>query len=218
MKKSAFLLFFIFSLCVGSAYANSNVKIFPKPGTVALVFDDGPDPATTLKILQILKKYNIKATFNLIGYYAENYPGIVRKIASQGHSIGNHSLSHLDLTKVNKKAIKYEVGKASRILEGILKRKVYCMQPPYLRTSYIVGETLQQYGLTTMPSPVQSYDYAQIGTRAMINHTVDIARSGSIILLHDTRPRTIAALPMIIQGIKKKGLGFDVICVPKKVG
>lgn len=216
MKKIT-IIFIIINLCFCLGFAKTTkVRVFPKPGTVALIFDDGPDPATTLKLLQVLKKYNVKATFDLIGYYAQNYPYLVKQIAKEGHSIANHSLSHLDLTKVSKQGLQDSIRGATKIIEGIIKRKIYCLEPPFLSTSYKVGVSMQRNHLRKVPAPLDSYDYVQIGTQAFINHTIKAARPGAIILLHDARPRTIAALPEIIKGIRRKGLGFSVICVPEK--
>lgn len=215
--KKILCIFTLLSLIPTFAVAHTEpaVRVFPLPGTVTLVFDDGPDPATTFKILEVLGRYKVKANFNLIGYYAQNYPVLVKEIVKQGHVVGNHSLSHLDLTKVSTEALKSEIGKSKKILEQLTKKKVYCLEPPFMRTNYKVAQYQNNYNLRKMPAPVDSYDYMPISTKKFIDHVVDSAISGSLILLHDSRPRTIAALPVIIEGIRSKGLGFSVICVPE---
>src|SRR5690349_16404423 len=85
------------------------VQKLPAPGTVALTFDDGPNPVYTRQILAILKKNNIKATFFVVGVNAQKYPDVIKEIHEQGHVIASHSLTHPMLTKISDAQLQKEV-------------------------------------------------------------------------------------------------------------
>src|ERR1700678_1620305 len=105
-------LLFSFTLCLisSSVFADpGDVRKLPLKGTVALTFDDGPTEKYTPQILAILKKYNIKATFFMVGMNAKNHPDMVQQVLADGHAINNHSQTHPMLTKLNDKQLQWEV-------------------------------------------------------------------------------------------------------------
>ena len=115
MKFKKLILSSILCLVSYTTFAATNtVSIIPTKGTVALTFDDGPTEIYTPQILAILKKYNIKATFFMVGMNAKNHPDIVKQVANDGHAIDSHSLTHPLLTKLNDKQL--------HNIEGIQKK------------------------------------------------------------------------------------------------
>jgi peptidoglycan-N-acetylglucosamine deacetylase len=97
---------------------------------IAMTFDDGPHPILTPRLLDILKARGIKATFFLIGQNAAAHPDIVRRIAAEGHEIGNHSWSHRQLTKLNPAALRQELERTSSTIAELIGKPVLVMDHP----------------------------------------------------------------------------------------
>src|SRR3990167_2585805 len=104
-----FFLFFSFGICA-KTQAIDTTRIHALPKTVALTFDDGPSPIYTPQVLAILKKYNIKATFFVVGVNAKKYPEIIKEIHAEGHVVASHSLTHPMLTKLSNAELQKEVA------------------------------------------------------------------------------------------------------------
>ena len=98
---------------------------------VAITFDDGPDPEWTPKILDVLKKKGVKATFFLIGVEVEKYPGVAKRIFDEGHEIGNHTFTHPDISNISKRYFEVELNLTERLFESKLGVKPVLMRPPY---------------------------------------------------------------------------------------
>ena len=112
-------------------------RLFPKlmgvrhPSQVALSFDDGPDPVSTPKVLELLEKANVKATFFMLGEMVERYPGVARQVVSAGHEIGVHGLEHKNSLLRSPRTTGYDMAKAKQIIEDVTGAKVKLMRPPY---------------------------------------------------------------------------------------
>jgi peptidoglycan-N-acetylglucosamine deacetylase len=197
--------------------ANENtVRINPEKGTVALTFDDGPTATFTPQILAILKKYNIKATFFMVGMSAARYPEIVREVFAEGHAIDSHSQTHPLLTKLNDINLYKEVVTPQNVIFKIIGKKPVCLRYPFGASNSHVREFIRAQGITPVAMGFNSFDYNTPGTQKIVDWTLKNVHSGTVILLHDgfaKRQQTVEALPQIIEGIKKKGLGFSTICV-----
>ena len=98
---------------------------------IALTFDDGPHPRYTEQLLDGLKERNVVATFFVTGENAQNYPNIIRREQEEGHLIGNHTYSHIQLTSGNRETFREELVKTNEILENITGEKVSFVRPPY---------------------------------------------------------------------------------------
>lgn len=218
IKNLVSFFLFLLSLNIYAATNNSSADQIRKvalPGTVALTFDDGPHPTYTPQILAILKKYNVKATFFLVGMNAENYPELVKKIHDEGHVIGSHTMTHPMLTKISEANLDNEIARPSQILKNILGTKPKCLRYPYGASNKHVREEISSHGMTPLPMGFNSFDYERPGAKKIVNWVLKNSYSQQVILMHDgfaKREQTVAALPEIIEGIKKKGLGFSTIC------
>jgi cellulose synthase/poly-beta-1,6-N-acetylglucosamine synthase-like glycosyltransferase/peptidoglycan/xylan/chitin deacetylase (PgdA/CDA1 family)/spore germination protein YaaH len=197
--------------------------------TLALTFDDGPDPTWTPKILSILKKEHVPGTFFMIGAQVADYPGIVRDVYAQGHEIGSHSFTHPNMAHVSEERVRLELAATQRAFEAVLGRSVVLFRPPYNADSepHSYGEIMpiavaneQGYvvaGETIDPNDWETIRQAADGTRIkltgdMITKEI-LARSdyGQAILLHDgggDRSATVAALGPAIEALKAKGYRF----------
>jgi peptidoglycan/xylan/chitin deacetylase (PgdA/CDA1 family) len=196
--------------------ADNTVRKNPLKGTVALTFDDGPTEEFTPQILAILKKYNIKATFFMVGMNAKNHPDIVKQVLAEGHAINSHSLTHPMLTKLNDVQLHREVAMPQTIIFGITGKKPACLRYPFGASNEHVRAVIHAEGIMPVPMGFNSFDYTRPGVEKIVSWVLKNAYSGQVILMHDgfaNREQTVAALPLIIEGIKKKGLGFSQICV-----
>ena len=207
-------------LCLFSWYAfaldESTVRKTALKGTVALTFDDGPTVKYTPEILAILKKYNIKATFFMVGMNAKAHPEIVKMVLADGHAINNHSMTHPMLTKLNDKQLYIEVTEPQTIINNIIGKKPVCLRYPYGASNSHVRSVIRANGMVPTPMGWNSFDYDRPGVDKIVSWVMKNAISGQVFLFHDgfdKREQTVAALPQIIEGIKKKGLGFSQICV-----
>src|SRR5437899_2581733 len=117
------LLISIILLVLPIVVFSQDVRTKPLPGTVALTFDDGPNPIYTPQILAILKKYNIKATFFMVGTNAHKYPEMVKLVLADGHAINNHTLTHPMLTKLNDEQLHKEITTPQVIIYNIIGKK-----------------------------------------------------------------------------------------------
>ncbi len=213
-------LFFLSFLVSTQLFANENhsldsVRKTPLPGTVALTFDDGPAPIYTQEILAILKKYHIKATFFMVGTNAKKYPELVKEIHEQGHVIASHSQTHPMLTKLSEAQLKYEIATPSQIIDHIIGIKPKCLRYPFGMSNEHVRQEIRDYGMVPVPMGFNSFDYERPGTEKIVSWVLKNVYSKQIFLFHDgydKREQTVAALPQIIEGIQKKGLGFSTIC------
>jgi peptidoglycan/xylan/chitin deacetylase (PgdA/CDA1 family) len=195
--------------------ANNALRTVGSKGTVALTFDDGPNPIYTRQILAILKKYNVKATFFMVGMNAKRYPDVVKEVLADGHAINSHSQTHPMLTHLNDTQLTKEVAMPSAIINDIIGKKPLCLRYPYGASNNHVREVIREHGMTPVPMGFNSFDYDRPGTDKIVSWVLKNSYSKQVILMHDgfdKREQTVAALPRIIEGIRAKGLGFSQIC------
>ena len=216
MIKKVMVTILVCMFPLASLAMENAVRKNPLPGTVALTFDDGPTEQFTPKILAILKKYHIKATFFMVGMNARNHPDVVEQVLAEGHAIDSHSLSHVMLTKLNNNQLYKEVVTPQNIIDNITGKKPVCLRYPYGASNLHVREFIQSQGIVPVPMGFNSFDYDRPGVDKIVSWVLKNVQSGQVILLHDgfaKREQTVAALPRIIEGVQKKGLGFSQICV-----
>jgi cellulose synthase/poly-beta-1,6-N-acetylglucosamine synthase-like glycosyltransferase/peptidoglycan/xylan/chitin deacetylase (PgdA/CDA1 family)/spore germination protein YaaH len=191
-----------------------------KTNQVALTFDDGPSPRYTGKILDVLRKYNAKATFFIIGQEGNLYPGILRREIREGHDIGNHTFTHPNLEKISPRRALLEINATERLLESKLGRKTLIFRPPYGEdvepstpaqiTSLLEISRKGYYtiGLGADPLDWENPPADEIARRVI--HGVESGQ-GNIVLLHDgggDRTQTLTALPVILKTLQSRGYSF----------
>lgn len=180
--------------------------------SVALTFDDGPSP-DTLKILDLLRSANIKATFFLIGENVEKYPEIARRIAEEGHEIGNHSFSHPIFLFCTSDKTRRELKKTQEVIRKITGITPLNARPPCGVRSKAYFATAQELGLRTIQWSDVGFDWKKISSERIARNILETVQSDSIILLHDgdsagkrTRRATVEVVPLILEGLQSKGL------------
>jgi peptidoglycan/xylan/chitin deacetylase (PgdA/CDA1 family) len=189
------------------------------PKAVALTFDDGPNPTYTPKILAILHRFHIKATFFLIGYEAQKYPSLVKKEQAAGMTIGDHSWSHPispALAALPPIQIQAQIQKASDYL-GSLGATPYLFRPPGGSYDQTVVQDALRLGMRTIIWTVDPKDWTPgIKAKTIVKRVLSNVHAGSIVLMHDgggDRSATVRALPEIIKGIRKMGL--KLVTIPR---
>jgi cellulose synthase/poly-beta-1,6-N-acetylglucosamine synthase-like glycosyltransferase/peptidoglycan/xylan/chitin deacetylase (PgdA/CDA1 family)/spore germination protein YaaH len=196
---------------------------------VVISFDDGPDPQWTPKILDILKKYNVKAVFFTIGLEAEKYPSLLKRVYREGHEIGNHTFTHPDISNISPYYARIELNLTERLLAAKLGIKPVLFRPPYSvdqepDTADEVRplELTQSMGYITVGDKIDPDDWREDPRptpEQTTNAVMDQLGRGSVILLHDgggNRSNTVKALPMIIEGLRARG--YEIISVHELLG
>ncbi len=172
---------------------------------VALTFDDGPHYKYTPMLLDELKKRDVKATFFVLGMNAETNYEIVKRMAEEGHVIGNHTYSHKNLFCLKEEAIKKEIMKTNDIIETLTGSS-----PKYFRPSYgnynsnIVNLANMQVVLWN----VDSLDWKSKNSNRITNRVLNKVQDGSIILMHDIYKSSVKAAIKIIDKLQSEGYKF----------
>jgi peptidoglycan/xylan/chitin deacetylase (PgdA/CDA1 family) len=179
------------------------------PAEVALTFDDGPNPAATPQLLELLARYEVRATFFLIGNHVRRQPELAREIAAAGHVIGNHTMTHPWLSWQRERRIRAELADTNALLEDTLGRPIQLFRPPHGARRPLVLCEAAALGLQTVNWNIIAHDWRpQPSERIVEKIRNGIARNtsygrGSNILLHDggmNQPRipTIGATERVI--------------------
>ena len=183
----------------------------PSRKWIALTFDDGPHPGTTPRLLSILKEYDVKATFFLVGMMAEAHPELVMEQSDAGHLIANHTYHHVNLLKIPEKYIGVELETCSLILEDITGKRPRFFRPPGGNYSPAVTKIAGQLGYTTVLWNNNPGDCAGTENRSVEAKLMRRISRGGIILLHDGVQGTLEILPKILSALKREGYSFVTI-------
>ena len=204
---------------------------------IAITFDDGPDPEWTPKILDVLRKENVKATFFVIGLEAQKFSSLTQRIYGEGHEIGNHTFTHPDISVISPQLMKLELNLTERLFASSLGTKTILFRAPYSvdqepDTADQVKplELTQSLGYITVGDRIDPNDWRTNPSRSAEEITAEVLRHlppcgpnpgacGNILLLHDgggDRHATVEALPEIIAGIRARG--FELVPVSQLLG
>ncbi len=197
------------------------------PKTLALTFDDGPDPAYTPAILRILKEKGVKATFFIIGANAEAHPALLQRILNEGHEVGNHTFTHPNLAETSPEADRIEYNATQKLFEALTGRRMVLFRPPYLgdaepvnKDEIIPVQIAQDQGYLTIGVHVDPFDWQQPSHQEMMARILaavtdpDPDTRGNIILLHDSggdRTKTVELLPGLIDDLRARGYKFVLV-------
>jgi len=183
------------------------IKGDPTCKMIALTFDDGPHPEWTLRLLDVLRQNQVKATFFVVGKMVDRYPDLIRAEISDGHQIANHTYHHLNLSNLSDE----EVDQEYRMCDDSVFRATgihmkYC-RPPGGQYDHDVIKATERLGLTTVLWTDDPGDYAKPGD-SVLEKRLNHIHNGSIVLLHDGIQQTIDILPDLIKALRKKGYRF----------
>jgi len=184
--------------------------------TIYLTFDDGPTPEITERVLEILDKHQIKATFFCIGDNVRKHPEIVQKILSKQHSVGNHTYSHLKGWKTPTKTyISNSEACRMKLNSQFTIQNSQIFRPPYGKITPWQSFKLRKLGYKIIMWDVLSKDYdASISAEKCYENVIQNVSSGSIIVFHDStkaKENILNSLEKTIETLKSKGFNFEKI-------
>jgi peptidoglycan/xylan/chitin deacetylase (PgdA/CDA1 family) len=216
------------ALLGGAAYGafHRNSPLFGRPMTrapglpgervVALTFDDGPNPDATPPILDALAARGVKATFFILGRHAERWPELVRRIAVEGHTVANHGYFHRKLHFKSPAYVRDDLSRGTRAIERACGVRPRFFRAPHGFRSPWVTAIARSLGQRTVGWSLGVWDSDRPGADVIAQRTVDGARPGSILLLHDgdgydaagDRVQTAQAVPLIVDRLRDQGYRF----------
>lgn len=192
----------LFGMKTSHTEVSAEIKEAPK---IAITFDDGPKEGITSKLLEGLKERDVKATFFLIGEYAEENPELVKRIYDEGHIIGNHTYSHVNITRLSDEEAAEELNKTDEVIYEITGEHIRYVRPPF-------GVWQKDLELCMEVLPVMwsidPLDWTTENVDEIVNKVVTDAEENGIILLHDCYESSVDAALRIIDILKREGYEF----------
>ncbi|EOH95970.1 hypothetical protein UAY_03396 [Enterococcus moraviensis ATCC BAA-383] len=174
----------------------------PNKKYISLTFDDGPNPETTPRLLDILKEKSVKATFFMLGQNVVKHEALVKRVAEEGHEVASHSYSHPQLTGVDAQRVKDEVQKTDKAIYHAIGKLPTDFRPPYgavnKDVAMIIGKPIIQWS-------VDSQDWQSHNAQSIIKRIDDTAYNDTIVLMHDIHPETVDAVSTVIDHLRKEG-------------
>ena len=215
----SFVIVFANLVCFISAKGESNITTSKEyyfcknnENKIALTFDDGPHPKQTYKILNILEKYGIKATFFVVGINAKNYPEPLKAVAKSGHEIGNHTFSHRYVKGKDPDRISEELESCNEIIQSICGVKPTLFRAPgglMDEISVSNSQAFEQYDIIYWSIDTLDWDHHQ--PEEIASKVLSTIKSGDIVLMHDYigyNSPTAEALELIIPELLNRGYKF----------
>ena len=181
---------------------------------IALTFDDGPSAVWTPALLDGLKERGVKATFFLIGENADKNPEIVKRMAEEGHLIGNHTYHHVELIKVSENEARLELADTSAVIVRITGKEPEYMRPPFGTWQRKLEQDIQMLPVLWTIDPL---DWTTENQDEIVNKVVTEAEENDIILLHDCYDSSVEAALRIVDRLLAEGFDFvrvDELLIP----
>ena len=206
----------------GTWYRNSWIfgpALSRLPGSdrvASITFDDGPNPLATPRILDVLKREDVRATFFVLGRHADRWPDLVKRVADEGHQIGNHGWHHRKLHRRTPAYVRDDLTKGTDSIARACGVHPTVFRAPHGFRSPWVTPIARSLGQRTIGWSLGVWDSTRPGVDEIVKRTLDGMRPGSILLLHDgdgydpdgDRQQTAEALPGIIGGLRTRGFSF----------
>lgn len=198
------LLFFIYF--IRQAGVMTKTTAIPQDEKkIALTFDDGPHPQFTEELLDGLKERGVQATFFVTGEHAELHPDIIKRMSEEGHVIGNHTYSHIQLTSANRETFKQELIKTNQILEEITGEEVLYVRPPYGTWDKSFEAELNMFPVLWNVDPL---DWCSSDVSGVVRKVLKNSDENDIILMHDYYETSVKAALQVVDELQKQGYTF----------
>lgn len=172
---------------------------------IAITFDDGPHPSYTEELLDGLRERGIRATFFVTGEHAQLHPDIIRRMQEEGHLIGNHTYSHMQLRRGNRETFKAELIKTNEILEEITGQEVLYVRPPYGSWDKSFESELNMFPVLWTVDPL---DWCSSNADCIARKIVSNAEENDIILMHDYYDSSVKAALQAVDELTEEGYTF----------
>lgn len=177
----------------------------PEVKRVALTFDDGPHPTYTEQLLDGLAERNVKVTFFVTGENAALHPDIIKRIHDEGHLIGNHTYSHIQLTSSNREQFRDELIQTNELIQSITGDEVQYVRPPYGSWDKKFETELNMFPVLWNVDPL---DWCSSNADRVANSVINEVTENSIILMHDYYDSSVKAALIIVDELTKRGYEF----------
>ena len=178
---------------------NDNLK------KIAITFDDGPHPSYTEQLLDGLKERGVHATFFVTGEHAGLHPEIIKRMQNEGHLIGNHTYSHIQLTKNNREDFKEELIMTNKVIKEITGEEVQYVRPPYGSWDKSFEKELNMFPVLWTVDPL---DWSSKNVTGITRKIVTNTKENDIILMHDYFETSVTAALKAIDELQEKGYTF----------
>lgn len=198
------LLFFIYFIRQAGEVQES-MTLPQEKKKIALTFDDGPHPKYTEALLDGLKDREIQVTFFVTGEHAKIHPDIIERMNKEGHSIGNHTYSHMQLTRENRERFKKELIETNQLLTEITGKEIIFVRPPYGAWDKSLETELNMIPVMWNVDPL---DWCSSDVSGVVNRVLEKAEENSIILMHDYYETSVMAALQIVDILQKEGYSF----------
>ena len=189
----------------GASYRKVNIEA----PYIAMTFDDGPHASNTPRLLDILRARNVRATFYVVEPNVKRYPHIMQRIVAEGHEIGNHTITHRNLTKLSDQAIRHELGQTHNAIISVTGVAPQTMRPPFGALGARQREMIRrEFGYPAVFWSVDPEDWKRPGVGVVTRRLVEGATPGGILLAHDIHAPTISAVPGVLDELLRRGYRF----------
>ncbi len=224
-KKTRLCLFLGVLLAVQCLFlpATAQTEVYRSVKTdgmqIAITFDDGPHPMQTRRILEILDRYAVKATFFMVGVNVVNYPTVAAEVIARGHEVGNHTYSHDRLKELSGEAISREIGLCEDVLEELFEYRPHLFRPPQGAISTFVEHCTEHHDYTMILWSLDTRDWECRNTDAIVESVLSNIKPGDIILMHDyigRESKTPEALEILLPQLIERG--FEPVTVSRLLG
>lgn len=178
---------------------------------LCLTFDDGPDKVQTPKVLALLKKYNVVATFFVLGEEIEYQKDILKQVATAGHEIGNHFYTHQNINKLNEAQIREAIESNNQLIEQVTGKRPTLVRPPYGIITENLKKVCGELNMKIILWNKDSLDWNKNSDANIIKEMCTKPTNGDIMLFHDgskTYTNTLSSLDVIIPTLQKKNFEF----------
>ncbi|GGI95269.1 hypothetical protein GCM10010885_01080 [Alicyclobacillus cellulosilyticus] len=178
--------------------------------TLFFTFDDGPDDRLTPKVLDILARYGVRATFFCLGAHVAQHPAVFRRMLAEGHCVGNHSWDHPYLTKEPQERVRQQLAQTARVMTETAGVQPRWFRPPYGDVNDLVAEEARRQGYELVLWDVDSRDWSGIPGPAVAANVLPRLRPGAVLLHHCAwnAEGTVDALPYVIEVAAALGYRF----------
>ncbi|MBR5266181.1 MAG: polysaccharide deacetylase family protein [Clostridia bacterium] len=196
---------------VSAAVAERDIPIYcvgTDEKKLSISFDAAWGNEDTHQLIEILDRYNVKATFFIVGDWARKYPESVRELFDAGHEIMSHSDRHKHMTQLSKEQIIADIETCGNEIEKITGVRPYLFRAPYGEYDNKVVGTLRELGYYTIQWDVDSLDWKELGVQSIIDRVTGKVQNGSIVLFHNAAKYTPDALPTILETLLDEGYSF----------
>jgi peptidoglycan/xylan/chitin deacetylase (PgdA/CDA1 family) len=195
-------------------YWQANARTGVDNKILNLTYDDGPNPSTTGKLLKLLDKEGVKATFFFIGENIQRHPRLVEAVFKSGHNVGNHTMTHPFMPALSRSRMAFEIDETNRLIEEITGEKPTLFRPPYGIIDGRGAKLLENRRMAAVYWGAVTQDWRNIGEEAVVEHIIRRLPVAPLIVMHeghDIADQCLKATASILTRVKQMGYEFAAI-------